>query len=124
MEQVATVQLASNPMAFYISQQAIPQKVRDGLQTIAAKRKAIDDADRKVVARTADRDEILSDEANLRENIKVLPAGSASLDTKVRELTAKDADLDAANKDLKALRASADAARDDLASYLESATME
>ena len=61
--------------------------MRTVLQTVAGKRAAIADVDRKIQTRNADRAQVLQEQANIRENIKVLPAGSARRSRRSATLT-------------------------------------
>ncbi len=123
-EQMDAAKMEADPITFYISQKEIPQKVRDTLKAISGKRAALTDIEQKIQVRTADRTELLQEEANLRENIKVLPAGSASQEKDIQSLSAREADMDAASKDLKDLQAKLDTARSDLSNFLANATVE
>lgn len=123
-EQMAIVSMKEDPMAFYLQQSVIPAAVREVLTAVAAKRAAVADLERRKAQREADRTGLLQEQANTRENIRVLPAGSKSQEDAIRDLGARDTDLKTANKDLKDLQAAIEAARADLVRYLENANVE
>lgn len=123
-EKMELLNVQNDPLAFYTRQGVIPEKVRAVLQNVAARRAAIADVQGKIQARNADRSQVLQEQGNIRENIKVLPAGSASQEAAIRDLTAHDEDLKKVNKDLKDLGAALEAARADLSKYLETTSAE
>lgn len=114
---------ANDPVIYYSRQDKIPPKVQEVLKTVAGKRAAIADLERKLQLRNADRTQITQDLASIRESIKVIPTGS-TLDTYIKKLTDHDNDLTKANGDIKELQGSIEAARTDLTKYLETATVE
>jgi hypothetical protein len=122
-ERMELVNVQDKPLLFYVKQGDIPAKVRDVLQTVMTKRGAIADLERQINKAGAERAQILQEQANIRENLKVLPAGP-SQDAAVKDLTAHDDDLKAANKQIKTLQDSLESARSDLNKFLESTTIE
>jgi hypothetical protein len=123
-EKMELLNVQNDPLAFYTRQGVIPEKVRAVLQNVAARRVAIADIQAKIQARNADRSQVLQEQGNIRENIKVLPAGSASQEAAIRDLTAHDEDLKKVNKELKDLGVALEGARADLAKYLETTSVE
>ncbi len=123
-EKLELVSVQNDPLSFYTKQGTIPDKVRAVLETVAAKRGAIADVQAKIQTRTADRTQVLQEQGNIRENIKVLPVGGTSQEQAIRDLTAHDDELKSVNKELKDLQTALDAARADLAKYLENSTVE
>jgi hypothetical protein len=123
-EKLAITNLQGDPLTFYLKSGAIPEPVKQVLAGVAAKRSAIADLERKKTQREQDRAQTLQEQANIRENIKVLPAGSKSQADAIADLAARDADLKAANKEIKDLQQALEAARADLAQFLENTTVE
>jgi hypothetical protein len=124
MEELAIVSMKEDPLGFYLKQGAIPEKVREVLTTVAAKRGGLAELERQKAQREADRTQILQEQANIRENIRVLPAGSKSQEEAINKLGARETSLEAANKELKELQAGIEGARADLNRYLENANVE
>jgi len=122
-EKMSLVNVQNDPLIFYAQQGSIPAKVKEVLQAVSAKRAAVADLELKINRANTDRTQILQEQANIRENIKVLPTGG-SQDAAVKDLTAHDEDLRAANKKIKDLQASLEAARADLSKYIDSTTVE
>jgi hypothetical protein len=122
-ERMALLNVQNDPLLFYMQQGAIPAKVKDVLTAVTTRRAAVAEFERKISKANADRAQILQDQGNLRENIKVFPAGP-SQDAAVKELTARGEDLKKVNKDLSDLQASMEAARAELAKYIENISVE
>jgi hypothetical protein len=123
-EQMAITGIQADPLAYYVQQGPIPDSVRKMLSTVTEKRAAIADLERRKTQRDQDRTQILQEQGNIRENIRVLPSSSKSQADAIADLAAKDADLKAANKDLKDLAQSLESARNDLATYIGTTTIE
>jgi hypothetical protein len=122
-EKMELVNVQDKPLLFYVREGKIPPKVREVLQTVLSKRGAAADIERKINKAGVERTQLLQEQANIRENLKVLPAGP-SQDAAVKDLTAHDEDLKAVNKHIKDLQASLEAARTDLNAFLEGTTIE
>jgi hypothetical protein len=122
-EKMELVNVQNEPLLFYVRQGQIPAAVREVLQTVTAKRAAVADIERQINRAGANRAQLLQEQANIRENIKVLPAGQ-SQDAAVKDLTAHDEDLKAVNKELKDMQAALEAARADLNKFLAGVTVE
>ncbi len=124
LDELAILPMDTDVMEFYRSNQAIPAKVKDVLQKAADKRRAVADAEAKLQLRVADSNRISQSEANIRENIKVLPANSKSQQDAITDLGSKDKELKQAESDIKDLQASVEKSRADLEGYLADLTVE
>jgi hypothetical protein len=82
------------------------------------------DLDRTRTMREEERKQVLEEQGNIRENIKVLPGGSKSQENAIADLAARDGDLKTINKDIKDLAQKLEDARNDLAHYLATTTVE
>jgi hypothetical protein len=123
-EELELVSIKDEPLSFYSKQGEIPGKVREFLGEVAKKRVKVVDLDRTRTMREEERKQVLEEQGNIRENIKVLPGGSKSQENAIADLAARDADLKTINKDIKDLAQKLEDARNDLAHYLATTTVE
>jgi hypothetical protein len=117
-ETIATLPLNTDPLIQFTQNGKIPQKVRDALTTAIQKKQTIAVLNQRKDQLATDRQQLLDDEQNARENIKVLPAGSKEQQDQIALLSKKVADLTAnraANEDMQKQINEANA---DLADYV------
>jgi len=127
-EEFALLPMDIGTLSFYsqtgeIQGGKLPDKVRAALQQATQKRQAVATLERNRQRREADRTRMLQEQANTRENIRVLPQGK-SRDDAVADLTNKEADIKKANGDIAELQNSIDKARNDLDAYLNDLNVE
>jgi hypothetical protein len=124
VETLAILGMDFDAIDFYVRNGAIPQNVKQGLQGAAEKRRALSDLERRLAIREQDRTRLLQDQANIRENIKVLPATSKTREDAINDLASKDAALKTAATDMDKLRESIEQARAALNTYLNEMNVE
>jgi hypothetical protein len=110
-----TINLASvsnDQLGVYAASADLPAKVREGLRRIIDRRADVAAKETALSQRTAERAKILEDQTRLRENLKVVPAGSdlakrylARLDAQEDRLSALEGEIAAAEGALRAARA-------------------
>jgi hypothetical protein len=123
IEALAILSMDFDAIDFYARNGAIPQKVKDALQGAAERRRTVADLERKLAIREGERTRLLQDQANIRENIRVLPANKTR-DDAIADLAAKDASLKVVNADMDKLRDSIEQARGALNTYLNEMNVE
>lgn len=102
----------------YSTNTVIPSSVKAVLAKAATKRQAMVDVQRKLTQRNADKNRNDQEQANIRNNISVLPAGSDSRNDQIKELNAKYEDGKTIAKDIDSLTKDVEKARAELEAYL------
>jgi hypothetical protein len=105
-------------LAALLSQIGVDEAMKDWLEKMADAADALKDANRRVAASLEERQAIAADQARLRENLRVAPAGSDLAKLATRKLLDQEAQLDRIDEDTKSAtdaRNSARATLEDLA---------
>jgi hypothetical protein len=123
-ETVGILAMDLGTIDFYTRTGEIPAKVKTVLQQAAQRRRALADLERQMQVKEQDRTRLLQDQANIRENIRVLPAATKTREDAINDLSAKDGALKTVTKEMDDLRAAIEKSRADLEAYLNDMTVE
>jgi hypothetical protein len=124
MESVAILPMDEGTLQFYVRSGAVPDKVKKVLAVAIEKKQALTVLQRRLAERNQDRQRILDDEKNIRENLKALPNDTKLRQDQITDLAAKEDDLKKATQDIKDLQQQSQDAQSDLEKYLNEMTVE
>ena len=111
-DRIAVADLSSEALGAFASSSELPTAVRDALRRIAALRAAVDDKARAANEIQAEIGRITAEQARIRENLKVVPAGTSLHQRYLTDLAEQEDKLDALQTKLThAKRAVEDARR-------------
>ncbi|WP_431855430.1 DUF4139 domain-containing protein [Azospirillum sp.] len=114
-EQVALTGLSSDRIAAYAASSELPPALREALGRVAALRTAVAERERRVGAVERERDEVIKDQARLRENLGPLPPNSDLARRTAAKMGEAETQLERLAKDLATARKDVDEARRTLA---------
>ena len=117
-ESIAILSTDPGTLEYYSTTTQIPSSVKAVLVSAAAKRRAMVDVQRKLERRNSDNARNQQEQANIRQNISVLPAGSNSRDDMIKELNTKYDEGKTITKDIDSLQKDLEKARAELEAYL------
>lgn len=123
-EALAILSMDFGALDFYIRADQIPQRVKAALQGAAEKRRAVADLERRMSLKEQERTRLLQDQANIRENIRVLPANTKTREDAINDLAAKDASLKTVTTEMDELRKGIEQSRAELNNYLNTMNVE
>ena len=97
--------------AALLSQIGVDEAMKDRLEKIADAADALEDANRRVAKSLEDRKAIVADQARLRENLRVAPAGSDLAKVATRKLLDQEAQLEHIDAETKSATDAQETAR-------------
>lgn len=110
--------LSSEQIRAFASATDLPEATRVALAKVAAAQVAVGEKEAIVKGLTAERDRIVADQARIRENLKVVPAGDPLAARYLAELTAQEERLVALAAQIAAARSEVESARRALAEII------
>jgi hypothetical protein len=123
-EEITVGKIDPEQLAYYLKHGAISDKVKQALQAVAEKRNHIAGLERQTLRKKERCTRILEEQANIRENIKVLPASSKSQQDAIADLTAHDTELKTVTTEVHDLEDQAEQAKADLTKFLAETVIE
>ncbi|HYH38882.1 MAG TPA: DUF4139 domain-containing protein [Azospirillum sp.] len=123
-EQIALSSLSSDRIAAYAASSELPAALREALGRVATLRAAVAERERRIGAVERERDEVIKDQARLRENLGALPPNSDLARRTATKMGDAETQLERLAKDLATARKDVDDARRTLADAVRAMRIE